>query len=104
MFIQQSQKIIEAFCQRYIKHYSQEDHDFERADIYEDTYLDEKTGKVTENIFVKFYRDDYYLKAYFNSEGEFCIDNPREESIYIYAEENGWSKEDVEFMKKGERL
>lgn len=44
--------------------------------------------------------DDYNLIAYIK-DGVLEIDNERGESIYDYAEENGWSQNDVYYMKHG---
>lgn len=47
--------------------------------------------------------DKYYLVAYIK-DGELQIENDREESLFDYAEEQGWSKDDVFYMKHGVHL
>ena len=47
--------------------------------------------------------DKYYLVAYIK-DGELQIENDREESLFDYAEEQGWSKDDVFYMKHGIHL
>ncbi len=44
--------------------------------------------------------DDYYLVAYIK-DGALHIENDRGESIFDYEEENGWSKDDLLYMKYG---
>lgn len=91
MFIQETQKIIKTFHERYISKY-----DSERGDYHEIHSYIGNTGI----HFVCFYIEDYYLRAYF-TDNEFHIENANGESIFNYANENNWSEEDIHFMKFG---
>ena len=95
MFIQETQRIINTFKERYDSYYSSERGDYHHIEAYE-----YKPGEVH----VRFWMSDYYLEAYFTgkeSKEEFHIENDRKESIFDYAEENCWEPIDVAYMKYG---
>ena len=92
MFIEQAQKVISAFNDRYVANY-----DSERSDYFEITVKDEQ-GTIT----AMFSIENYHLKAWIDEHEELHIINPETgESIFDYAEENGWDEEAINFMKLG---
>ncbi len=88
----QYQKISKAF-ERYADNYNND-----QGAIY--PVLDISSYKDCPAIVFYNSHDNYDLIAYIK-DGVLEIDNDRGESIYDYAEEQGWSKNDVYYMKHG---
>lgn len=93
MFIQQTQKIISAFTERYIK-YDSERSDYYKINAYEDAFKQ----------VVEFFINDYSLIVWLDEyEGLHIVNSKTHQSVFDYAEENGWSWEDVQYMKFGSK-
>ena len=88
MFIQNTLEVINTFLDRYVGYVN------EIGDYTEIKTIGDK---------VRFtFNNDYYVFAWIEND-ELNIENERGESIFDYAEEYEWTKEDVEYIKYGRR-
>lgn len=89
MFIQETLEVINAFLERYVP-YVNEQGDYTQIKTIED-------GKIRFT-----FNNDYYIYAWIK-DGELHIETEYGESVFDFAEDYDWSKEDVEYMKYGKR-
>ena len=88
MFIQNTLEVINTFLDRYVGYVN------EIGDYTEIKTIGDK---------VRFtFNNDYYVFAWIEND-ELKIENERGESVFDYAEEYEWTKEDVEYIKYGRR-
>jgi len=90
MFLQETVRIINGFL-RYAE-FAQEVSDYHMMRSYNDA------GRIV----VDFTADDYTLSAWIDSADELHIINKdTKESVFNYAEEHSWSKNEIQYMRFG---
>ncbi len=90
MFLQETVRIINGFL-RYVE-FTQEMSDYHMMRSYSDG----------DHIVVDFSIDDYTMSAWIDSADELhVINKDTQESVFDYAEEQSWSKEEVRYMRFG---
>lgn len=96
MFIQETQKVIDAFLNRFVMNVNLEgsDDDFKMITAYE-----AKKGHVK----VGFQINDYAYHAWFDDKDEFHIEI-NGESVFNYAEEHGWDEDFINYVKYGKEI
>ncbi len=95
MFIQEVQKVISTFYERYVARFDSECGDYHKINSYEE---DDKQV-------VEFFINDYSLKAWIDDSEELHIINSLTgESIFDYADEQGWDEDTVYYMKYGTHM
>jgi len=96
MFIQETQKVIDAFLNRFVMHV---DIEGPNDDFRMITSVESKEDTIRVFFLIK----DYTFCAWFDDKDELHIE-VNEESVFNYAEENGWDEEFVNYVKYGKEI
>ena len=95
MFLEQAQRTLNAYINRYAHRYNSDCTDFYKLSSYADA----------EKTVIEVSIADYSHIAWLDDNDELHIVNSKTgESILDYAVENGWSEEDVSYIRFGDNI